>query len=51
MVLNELIGDGVLNLSRAFATPGVAHTEVVSLVRLGKTSGTVEFAVEFKPHV
>jgi hypothetical protein len=42
IISNDLIGDGVLNLSHAF-------TEIINLAKLGKTTGTVRFTVEYRP--
>jgi hypothetical protein len=49
IISNDLIGDGVLNLSHAFSVPGTAHTEIINLAKLGKTTGTVRFTVEYRP--
>lgn len=46
---NDLVGDGILNLNNAFASPKAKLNEVVHLTRQGKNAGTVQVVVEFVP--
>lgn len=46
---NDLVGDGVLNIGSAFASPGVQLTETVHLTKQGKNAGTLLVGVEFQP--
>lgn len=45
---NEIGGEGMLNLSKAFSAPGVSQTEYVQITRSGKNFGQVYVNVIFQ---